>query len=331
VKLNPKKLYQADGNAVQELLKAATMLYKAYTATGDEQEEFHEFVLPTRLSNLKATKATAQEIIDTGAKLHDLLEKESELKQHRDKALTFLDNISRNLESNSEQAYIEKNVREIIKQQTENIEEMKNYVNELERDEKILEEKIKRQSAELDRAEKRLKSLTTVRPHYMDEYERQEQELERLYQQYLEKFRNLDYLEHQMDLYTQAEEEKFSANQESLRKMREKIKAEEWRMLRGEDEMGGNDEGQIEQLLAREEALGSRAQSRGKPQQGKFEERGRRGDNHKFGGDLNGPREEDEEEDLGEDGIEDDEGDQDDDEDQFEARREGGDSDNDDF
>mgnify|MGYP002623499029 FL=1 len=39
VKLNPKKLYQADGNAVQELLKAATMLYKAYTATGDEQEE----------------------------------------------------------------------------------------------------------------------------------------------------------------------------------------------------------------------------------------------------------------------------------------------------
>jgi clusterin-associated protein 1 len=47
VKLNPKKLYQADGNAVQELLKAATMLYKAYTATGDEQEEC-EFYFPAR-------------------------------------------------------------------------------------------------------------------------------------------------------------------------------------------------------------------------------------------------------------------------------------------
>jgi hypothetical protein len=36
------------------------------------------------------------------------LEKEGELKQYRDKALQFLDNISRSLESNSEQAYIEK-------------------------------------------------------------------------------------------------------------------------------------------------------------------------------------------------------------------------------
>lgn len=114
---------------------------------------------------------------------------------------------------------------------------MKNYVNDLERDEKILEEKIRRQTIELDRAEKRLKGITTVRPAYMDEYERHEQELERLYQIYLEKFRNLDYLEHQMDLYTLAEDEKFNANQEHLRKMREKIKAEEWRMLRGEDEM----------------------------------------------------------------------------------------------
>jgi clusterin-associated protein 1 len=130
-----------------------------------------------------------------------------------------------------------RNVREIIKQQTENIEEMKNYVNDLERDEKILEEKIRRQTVELERAEKRLKGITTVRPAYMDEYERHEQELERLYALYLEKFRNLDYLEHQMDLYTAAEEDKFNANQEHLRKMREKIKAEEWRMLRGEDEM----------------------------------------------------------------------------------------------
>ena len=95
---------------------------------------------------------------------------------------------------------------------------MQTYVKELERDEKILSEKISRQSAELDRAEKRLRSLTTVRPHYRDEYDRQEQELERLYQAYLEKFRNLEYLEHQMDLYTQQEEEKFGNLQGALSK-----------------------------------------------------------------------------------------------------------------
>mmetsp|Transcript_39991 Transcript_39991/g.35683 ORF Transcript_39991/g.35683 Transcript_39991/m.35683 type:complete len:198 (+) Transcript_39991:644-1237(+) len=197
---------------------------------------------------------------------------------------------------------------------------MQTYVKELERDEKILSEKISRQSAELDRAEKRLRSLTTVRPHYRDEYDRQEQELERLYQAYLEKFRNLEYLEHQMDLYTQQEEEKFEANQEHLRRMRDKIKAEEWRMIRGEDD-GGDEEGQLEQLLAREEALGSRAQSRGKPGygQGTRAERGM-----KFQGNMGAEDEDDDE------GIENDEGEEeDDDDDDFQARRD--DSGDDDF
>jgi len=32
-----------------------------------------DFVLPTRLSNLKGTKGTAQEIIDTGAKVNNII------------------------------------------------------------------------------------------------------------------------------------------------------------------------------------------------------------------------------------------------------------------
>lgn len=131
----------------------------------------------------------------------------------------------------------DRNVREIIKQQTENIENMKKYVTNLEKDEKLLEEKIRRQSTELERAEKRLKSLTNVRPGFMDEYERMEQELERLYAKYLEKFRNLDYLEHQLDLYSQAEEEKFQESQKALKRMQDRIKDEEMRILRGEEEV----------------------------------------------------------------------------------------------
>ncbi len=44
----------------------------------------------------------------------------------------------------------------------------------------------------------------------MDEYERQEKELEMLYNIYLEKFRNIDYLENQLDLYNQLEQKKFN-------------------------------------------------------------------------------------------------------------------------
>ena len=82
IKLNPKKLYTADGYAVQELLKVASLLYNAYNVKGDEQEECkllqttflililaRDFTLPTRLANLKGHKTVAQEIIDTGAKV----------------------------------------------------------------------------------------------------------------------------------------------------------------------------------------------------------------------------------------------------------------------
>jgi len=292
IKLNPKKLYTADGYAVQELLKVASMLYNAYTVKGDEQEESRDFVLPTRLSNLKGTKSVAQEIIDTGAKLHDLLEKEGELREHREKALNFLENISRNLQSDNEQVYIEKKVREIIQQQTENIKEMHTVVNNLEKDEKILDEQIKRQTQALAREEQKLKGMMNVKPAYMDEYERLEQELERYYSLYLEKFRNLDYLEHQMDLYHQVEEEKFQENQKALKKMQEKIKAEEWKMLRGEQEINEDD---LDQQILRDEAFNNRAPSRGRGPQPQG--RGEKGRNQqRYDGGLNGPNEEEEDE-----------------------------------
>ncbi len=42
------------------------------------------------------------EITEIGTKLFDSLSKESDLRMNREKAISFLDNISRNLESNSE-------------------------------------------------------------------------------------------------------------------------------------------------------------------------------------------------------------------------------------
>lgn len=67
-----------------------------------------EFSLPGKLQDLKALKNIAGEITESGGKLFDLLNKENDLSQHREKAILFLENISRNLESNNEQQYIEK-------------------------------------------------------------------------------------------------------------------------------------------------------------------------------------------------------------------------------
>ena len=123
---------------------------------------------------------------------------------------------------------------------------MKQYVSNLEKDEKTLEEKIKKRQLDLERVEKRMVNLINVKPAYMDEYLRLEKELERLYQIYLEKFRNLDYLEHQMDRYNQEDQIRFEESQKNLLRIQKKIKEEEWKVLRGDQEV---DESLLDQQI----------------------------------------------------------------------------------
>lgn len=57
IKLNPKRLYEANGYAVKELLKIATMLNKAMAVSSLEEDESTsvlDFNLSSRLNNLKA-------------------------------------------------------------------------------------------------------------------------------------------------------------------------------------------------------------------------------------------------------------------------------------
>ena len=78
--LNPKKLYEATGYAVKELLKIATMMYKAMQSSGNIMEEeemgqntMMDFNMSSKLHNLKAARTLATEITESGAKLFDLL------------------------------------------------------------------------------------------------------------------------------------------------------------------------------------------------------------------------------------------------------------------
>jgi len=78
------------------------------------QNSMIDFNTSSKLHNLKAARQLASEITESGAKLFDLLGQEKDLKQSRDKALEFLDSISRNLDTNTEQVYIEKCIGNII-------------------------------------------------------------------------------------------------------------------------------------------------------------------------------------------------------------------------
>lgn len=139
----------------------------------------------------------------------------------RDKALEFLDSISRNLDQNTEQQYIEKCIRNIIDTQTRKMEEMQETVKSLRGDEAVLQNTIQRRRVELERADKRLKGIENVKPEFQEEYERLEAELERFYGTYVEKYTNIDYLEYELDMYNLKDSQRRAKQEKVIEKLKD--------------------------------------------------------------------------------------------------------------
>ncbi|XP_028914390.1 clusterin-associated protein 1 isoform X1 [Ornithorhynchus anatinus] len=239
IKLNTKKLYQADGYAVKELLKITSVLYNAMKTKRMEGPEIEEedtskfkFDLGSKIADLKAARHLASEITSKGASLYDLLGKEVELRELRMEA------IARPLEINEAEKVMKIAVKDILAQ----IQRTKDLLNNVASDEANLETKIEKRKSELERNQKRLQTLQSVRPAFMDEYEKIEEELQKQYDTYLEKFRNLAYLEQQLEDHHRMEQERFEEAENTLRLMQSKLKEEEKRLLKN----GSNDDSDLE-------------------------------------------------------------------------------------
>ncbi|CAJ1060816.1 clusterin-associated protein 1 homolog isoform X2 [Xyrichtys novacula] len=231
IKLNTKRLYQADGYAVKEMLKITTVLYSAMKTMqmtlGDQNEEDNskfKFDLSSRISDLKAARQLASDVTSKGASLYDLLGKEVELREMRTAA------IARPLEINE----TEKALRAAIKEVLESVEKTKDMLGNVVSDEASLDAKIEKKKQELERVRKRLQALKSVRPAFMDEYEKIEEELQKQYETYVEKFRNLCFLESQLDEYHKLEQERFELQEaeNTMRMMQNKVREEEGDQMR---------------------------------------------------------------------------------------------------
>uniref|UniRef100_A0A6G1R2X7 Clusterin associated protein 1 n=1 Tax=Hypotaenidia okinawae TaxID=2861861 RepID=A0A6G1R2X7_9GRUI len=239
IKLNTKKLYQADGYAVKELLKVTSVLYGAMNTKGVEQSDLSEedsskfkFDLGSKIADLKAARQLASEITSKGASLYDLLGKEVELREAR------TESIARPLEINE----AEKTMKIAIDCVLEQVQKTKDMLNNVALDEANLEAKIEKRKLELERSQKRLQTLQSVRPAFMDEYEKIEEQLQKQYSSYLEKFHNLTYMEELLEDHQRAEQEMFEETANMLRLMQNRLKEEEQRLLKS----GNNDDSDIE-------------------------------------------------------------------------------------
>ncbi|CAH2307568.1 clusterin-associated 1 isoform X2 [Pelobates cultripes] len=227
IKLNTKRLYQADGYAVKELLKITSVLYNAMktksiesTHLGDDETVPYKFDLGSKIADLKIARQLASEITSKGASLYDLLGKEAELRELRTAA------IARPLEINETEKVLRTSIKEVLEQ----VQKMKDFISNSASDEANLESKIDKRKQELERTQKRLQTLQTVRPAFMDEYEKIEEELQKQYEVYIEKYRNLFYLEHLLEEHHRNEQLRFEEAEDTLRQMQSKLREEEDRL-----------------------------------------------------------------------------------------------------
>uniref|UniRef100_A0A8B9J068 Clusterin associated protein 1 n=1 Tax=Amazona collaria TaxID=241587 RepID=A0A8B9J068_9PSIT len=269
IKLNTKKLYQADGYAVKELLKITSVLYDAMNTKGVERMDLSEedsskfkFDLGSKIADLKAARQLASEITSKGASMYDLLGKEVELREAR------TESIARPLEINE----AEKVMKIAINCVMEQVQKTKDMLNNVALDEANLETKIEKRKLELERSQKRLQTLQSVRPAFMDEYEKIEEQLQKQYSTYLEKFRNLTYLEQLLDDHRRTEQEMFEEAANMLRLMQNRLKEEEQLLLKGatnddsdveiRDDDGSDSEMQDRQTRKQHTAMGTLLQGR---------------------------------------------------------------------
>eukprot|EP00906_Rhabdomonas_costata_P011508 RCo016399 len=242
LKLNLKRLYQADGHAVPELLKVAQVLHNAMVihqqgghhpgdsvgepllrSSSQPPTEDAAFVPLMLVSDSKQARQLATELTKDGARLYDLLQGELE---HRDSRTRIT---SRPQDVHD----VEQALRRLVTELQGEITATTESLDGLSKDEATLEAKIENKRAHLERQTKRLGSLVSVRPAFMEEYEKLETELQHLYVVYLEQYRNMEFLESELKRFHRLEEAALEEQESRLRELRERLRKDELRVLRG--------------------------------------------------------------------------------------------------
>ncbi|KAH8863785.1 Clusterin-associated protein 1 [Schistosoma japonicum] len=194
IRLNSRRLYQADGFAVRELIKVAKILYEAFQSTdgsGDDQNTLNvtELIDADKVKQIQEAKCLCSQLASSGASLNSLLNKEVDIKELRDALLR------RQIDGE----YVERSLETAKNAISNQIDKIQLSLVNIAADETNLDAKIEKKRDELERNRKRLTTLQSVRPVYMDEYEQLEEKLSSLYTIYLMKFRNLTFLESQYE------------------------------------------------------------------------------------------------------------------------------------
>ncbi|KAG5502874.1 hypothetical protein JKF63_04644 [Porcisia hertigi] len=227
IKLNVKKLYQAEGHAVQEMLKLANVLKKAMRATDAEEPDFtalQQMAAQKNVSDAKAVQQLCSELTADGSSLFFLVEKELNSRSDRQRILSRA----------TEVGQFERRLRELLTNVAQQVDQYQKSIVNLSADESNLEQKIENKKAHLERAQKQYRSAMATNPAFLKEYENHEKRLQAQFVNYLEQYRNLEFLEHQVAKYNAKEDAILEEQEVKLKVMRERLRKEELKNIRGD-------------------------------------------------------------------------------------------------
>ncbi|XP_049868675.1 clusterin-associated protein 1 [Pectinophora gossypiella] len=246
LKLNGKKLYGADGWAVRELLKVATLLRAALEAPAPDdvgaEPSAHLYDVSSRLGEIKQARALATDITAQGAFLYDLLAKEPENKEHREQAL------SRPLDMSAMESCLRRALDAVAAKVAAGREQIDNVA----ASEAALDSKLERRRAELQRAEKRLHTVQKIKPAYQGELTALETEIEQLWSVYVLRYRCVEALKHQLSMLESAQAEAAEEQQAAIMQLIHKYEAEDvLGKLSDSDDSDSSDEKQLSEQQPR--------------------------------------------------------------------------------
>jgi clusterin-associated protein 1 len=235
--LDGRKLYSADGYAVQELHKLAQLIQRALALADDASCSSDADPVSTASRSAQEARAMANEIAEMGEKIQNLLKHEASDRDYRAKAIKSVNSAAGADDLGAGKSSIEEIITQILNETNDAVERLDKQCKMLMSNKKGMEEKIRKRSIDLERNTKRLESLTlqNVRPAFMDEYEQIEMELEVEYERYVVRFRNVDYLERELRS-RRASSRKSDDAERSVKRRQKKFREEELRILEGSDD-----------------------------------------------------------------------------------------------
>lgn len=153
-----RKLYMADGHAVQELLKICNVLSAATSAAvqegkQEEGEKISESRITSKVNELRKSRGLSMELSEKGMRLFELLGKEFSMREQR----MFV--LNRNLSHSDVESFL----RNSIKSVEFELSKVSDRIENVSLDESNLDIKIEKRKEDLERYQKRLTALKSVR------------------------------------------------------------------------------------------------------------------------------------------------------------------------